>query len=151
MQCSSHTHDPFLPEISNAVVISRNRENHRLSGGGILGGAGQVVLALAADVAHVGVALRGRLTQTSRGASAGRDVAGDIAARADVDGRSIGRVEVALDGRLLGEGQVLLNLLDLVGLGLSHGDGWQGGVLVPCSGGLSKTGGQCKQTYCLVW
>lgn len=113
------------PKSQTPFVIPRNREkkNHRLSGGGILGGAVQVVLALAADVAHVGVTLRGGLTQTSRGAGAGRDVAGDVAARADIDSGSVGRVPIARDRGLLGEGQVLSDLLDLVGLGLRHGDG----------------------------
>ena len=76
-------------------------------------------MTLTADVAQVSLLGGGGLAQAGRGASTGRDVTGD-ATGADVGGGAIVGVEVRLDGRLLGLGQVGADLLDLIGLGLSH-------------------------------
>lgn len=79
-------------------------------------------MALAADLAQVDILGAGGLLETGDGALAGGDVGLD-AAGADVDGLGVGRVPVRLDGRVLGLGEVVGDLVDLVGLGLSHGDG----------------------------
>jgi hypothetical protein len=74
---------------------------------------------------------------TGNMASAKVDISLRNAARADVDGAGVGGVEVGSDRGLLREGQVALNLVDDLGVGL-HVDG---------GGGVALLGGN----HCDIW
>lgn len=86
----------------------------------ILGDTAQALGSLTADVAKVLVGLGGRASQAGSGAGTSADGSLGITTAADVDLCGVGGLPVGGDGGLLGEGEVRLDLADLVGLGLGH-------------------------------
>lgn len=90
-----------------------------LAGDSVVGDAGEAVLALTTDaLGESGISTSGSAVTSGRLAEsivAVGEAARD-AARANVDSAGVGRVEVRLDGRVLGLGEVAAALLDEVGL-----------------------------------